>query len=460
MRLSEEEDYGDHHQKVAISWWNVRPVILVLATSVVLSLVALLGFTAGVSFSDYNGLEFFSNTITAWSEPETLKGGDGGLGPPPPLPEDYGSGTFRLLSKSMYDGGNLPYAYTCMAEDGVGTSPPFYWENAPANTKQFFLMMETDAYKHDGTYLYTRDDWTIYNIPAETTSIEAGNIGSVGIRGGTYPGTEMHIYNPPCPFGSGNKTYFFTIYAVSDDLGSTICPSGTYTDTTTTPNTLRCNTDSTDEIGINMASLADTMGIVVGSASMTTSFCMYSDAQASCTMGNYLRHQVQRPAGAAKGDIFEPELGGKEQKMAGSSLAQEVYTKSLFHLSAAAQQGQIVDDDAEIPKNARIKKEKMIASTKTTSTTSDAAIKSSKKDDNIIKTDKTLEATTRGKPMMSSGKADVVEEAKESSSKKDKKSSSSKSSSSSKKDSRDGKKSDSDDTKKSNSPHKSQKSSK
>ena len=55
-----------------------------------------------------------------------------------------------------------------------------------------------------------------------------------------------------------------------------------------------------------MASLADTMGIVVGSASMTTSFCMYSDAQASCTMGNYLRHQVQRPAGAAKGDIFEP----------------------------------------------------------------------------------------------------------------------------------------------------------
>ena len=308
----------------------------------------------------------------------------------------------------MYDGGNLPYAYTCMAEDGVGESPPFYWENAPANTKQFFLMMETDAYKHDGTYLYTRDDWTIYNIPAETTSIEAGNAGSVGIRGGTYPGTEMHVYNPPCPFGSGNKTYFFTIYAVSEDLGSVICPTGTYTDTTTTPSTLRCNADSTDEIGINMASLADTMGIVVGSASMTTSFCMYSDAQASCTMGNYLRHQAQRPSGAAMGDIFEPETGGKEQKMAGSTLAKTVYAKSLFHLSAAAQQGQIVDDEAEIPKNARVKKEKMTASTATaTTTSSDINTKTSKKEENIVSADKTLGTTLRGKPMMSSGKVDV-----------------------------------------------------
>ena len=454
MRLS-EENHGDYHQKETnSSWWNVRPVFLVLGTSVVLSLVALLGFTAGISFSDYNGLEFFSNTITAWSEPDTVKGANSGPNPPPPpLPADFGSGSFRLLSKTMYDGGNLPYAYTCMAEDGVGVSPPFYWENAPANTKQFFLMMETDAYKHDGTYLYTRDDWTIYNIPAEVTSIEAGNAGSVGIRGGTYPGTEMHIYNPPCPFGSGNKTYFFTIYAVSDDLGSIICPAGTYTDTTTTPSTLRCNTDSTDEIGINMASLADTMGIVVGSASMTTSFCMYSDAQASCTMGNYLRHQAQRPAGAAMGDIFEPELGGKEQKMAGSSLAQEVYTKSIFHLSAAAQQGQIVDEDEEIPKNARIKKEKVTTSTTKTvpssATATDVTMKSSKNSVTMNNAEASLGSTTRGSPMMSSGKPEVVEET---SSKKEKKSSSS-----FKKDS---KSSNGDDKKKSKSAHKSEKSSK
>ena len=366
-----EEVHGEYRQKLVPSWWNVRPVILVLGTSVVLSLVALLGFTAGVSFSDANGLNFLSTTMTAWSEPASLKGkegDDGGDRDPsqPHGPTHSDNSPFRLLSKSMYDGGNLPYAYTCMADDGIGTSPSFYWENAPSNTKQFFLMMETDAYKHDGTYLYTRDDWTIYNIPAEITSIEAGNTDAVGIRGGTYPGIEMHEYNPPCPFGSGNKTYYFTIYAVSEDLGAIVCPVGTHMDTKTSPPTLRCDQDSIDEIGINMASMANDMGIVVATASLSTSFCMYSDSLESCTMGNYLRHQAQRPAGPTMGDVFEPQLGGKEQKMMGSTLAQTVYTKSQYHMSAAAQQGQIVDDDEEIPKNARVKKEKLTVSKKDT----------------------------------------------------------------------------------------------
>lgn len=333
------------------SWMSNKPAIVVM---VILAVVALFGFAAGMTFQGSES--FFANTITAWSEPMLRGGGYAGIDPhdvvpPPPKPdvveeEDTSSSTFRLLSTDMNDGGNLPYKFTCMADDGVGESPPFYWENVPAKTTQFFLMMETDAYKHDGTYLYTRDDWTIYNIPATTTSIESGNSGAIGIRGGTYPGTEMHVYNPPCPFGSGNKTYYFTIYAVSTDLGSTICPTGTYVDTTTTPNTLRCNDASENEIGINMAAMAESLGVVTGSASLAVSFCMYSDSAASCAMGNYLRHKAQRPNGAGYGDVFDASTGGGDQDRKGAPLAKEVYSKAQFHMSAAAKQGQMVDDDA------------------------------------------------------------------------------------------------------------------
>ena len=304
----------------------------------------------------------------------------------------------------MYDGGNLPYAYTCMSPDG-GVSPPFYWENVPSKTTQFFLMMETDAYKHDGTYLYTRDDWTIYNIPATTTSIEAGNSGAIGIRGGTYPGTEMHVYNPPCPFGSGNKTYYFTIYAVSTDLGATICPTGTYVDTTTTPNTLRCNDASENEIGINMAAMAESLGVVTGSASLAVSFCMYSDSAASCAMGNYLRHKSQRPNGAGYGDVFDESAGGGEQNRKGAPLAKEIYSNAQFHMSAAANQGQLVDDDAlGAPPVASVKKGdvvRVVGSDKDAAKSAKSATKSAKKsavveeEAKLVSADKAKAATAK-----------------------------------------------------------------
>ena len=177
---------------------------------------------------------------------------------------------FELLSPTINDGANLPYAYTCMA-NGDGVSPPLSWRNAPAQTQQFLLTLQTDGYRHeDGQYIGTRCEWTLYAIPSSTTAIAAGNTGGVGINGGTSPGVSMHVYNPPCPDSSGNKTYYFTLYALNQDLGAVVTEK------------LRQG-DETADIGGNMAVIATDQDMILGTATLSASFCQFSDDELYCT---------------------------------------------------------------------------------------------------------------------------------------------------------------------------------
>ena len=109
------------------------------------------------------------------------------------------SKTFTLYSSEFSDGDYLPDAYTC---SGKGLSPPLYWKYAPSGTKQFFLYLKTDVYRDRYDFLYTRVDWTVYNIDADVEKIQTDNSGKVGTIGGTYPGESMHEYNAPCPTDS------------------------------------------------------------------------------------------------------------------------------------------------------------------------------------------------------------------------------------------------------------------
>jgi phosphatidylethanolamine-binding protein (PEBP) family uncharacterized protein len=178
--------------------------------------------------------------------------------------EDSTSYNFKLVSETMIDGGSMPITYTCLASDG-GISPPLKWKNPPADTYQYMLLMQTDSYRHDGLFLTTRCDWAIYGIPSTSTAIKAGNAGGLGIPGGTYPGDEMHIYNPPCPSGSGNKTYYFTVYALSGDLTTVI------------------SDEEGADTGPNLVAAAEDAGMILDTAKLSVSFCKYSDSQEQCT---------------------------------------------------------------------------------------------------------------------------------------------------------------------------------
>ena len=122
-------------------------------------------------------------------------------------------------------------------------------------------MLETDGYRHDtGEYIGTRCEWTIYDISPDATGIAEGNAGGEGTPGGTWPGVSKHIYNPPCPeteYASADKTYYFTLVALSGDLAGQVqaqVAAG----------------DSTADIGKNMAALADEKHMVLGKSTLST----------------------------------------------------------------------------------------------------------------------------------------------------------------------------------------------
>src|SRR5690242_4680187 len=74
-----------------------------------------------------------------------------------------GNNTMKLLSNAFETGGLIPPIYTC---DGQNISPPLNWENAPANTKSFVLIMD-DPDAPVGTW----DHWLLFNIPSTVNSL-------------------------------------------------------------------------------------------------------------------------------------------------------------------------------------------------------------------------------------------------------------------------------------------------
>jgi PKD repeat protein len=113
------------------------------------------------------------------------------------------SSSMTLSSTAFADGGRIASTYTC---DGTGLVPPIAWSGAPAGTVEYALTLTTVAL--DGT----KYNWVLYRIPAVTNSIVDGT--SVGISGKSTDGSDLRYY-APCSTGPGDKTYVFTLYALS-----------------------------------------------------------------------------------------------------------------------------------------------------------------------------------------------------------------------------------------------------
>lgn len=105
-------------------------------------------------------------TSTATTTTTTTTGGAGG----------GAQAALTVTSAAFTDGAALPAAYSC---DGAGTSPPLAWAGAPAGTKTFALLV-TDPDAPTGpdftptsprtTFVH----WTVYDLPAGTTSLAEG----------------------------------------------------------------------------------------------------------------------------------------------------------------------------------------------------------------------------------------------------------------------------------------------
>lgn len=112
---------------------------------------------------------------------------------------------FTLVSLDLLEGNRLPAEYTC---DGSSSTLALIWSGAPAETKSFVVIMHHVA-PDNVIHWY----WVLYNIPADVTSLPK-NVRGVGLLGNNF-NTGKAGYAPPCSQGPGDKTYTYTVYALS-----------------------------------------------------------------------------------------------------------------------------------------------------------------------------------------------------------------------------------------------------
>ena len=137
------------------------------------------------------------------------------------------SSDFVLSSSGLsYNGKSyvVPDEYTCWGGEN-GDSIPLEWSGVPDGTESFMLILTTPQ---DGTNC-PRFDWVLYDIDADTTSIEKGGSDAAGTIGRTWPGISNgadHSYyvKVPCPEVDDEDskgetfTYTYTLYALNGKM--------------------------------------------------------------------------------------------------------------------------------------------------------------------------------------------------------------------------------------------------
>ena len=112
----------------------------------------------------------------------------------------------NLTSDAFQDGQPIPEQYSC---DGANKSPALKWDDPPAGTKSFALVID-DPDAPSGTFRH----WGAYDIPASARSIASGQ--RVGTEGKNDKGTAE--YTGPCPpKGHGVHHYHFRLFALDVD---------------------------------------------------------------------------------------------------------------------------------------------------------------------------------------------------------------------------------------------------
>jgi len=119
--------------------------------------------------------------------------------------QDTGSPQFVLRSPEVADGGILPVEFT---GDGSGATLPLEWDRVPVGTASFAVIMD-----HVDPEGKTKWYWVLYNIPADVRSLPK-NIKGVGVLGNNSVNGRTE-YAPPHSKGPGEKTYIYTVYALS-----------------------------------------------------------------------------------------------------------------------------------------------------------------------------------------------------------------------------------------------------
>lgn len=119
----------------------------------------------------------------------------------------------KLTSSVFTQGQPIPAKYSCKGEN---ISPPLAWDEPPAGTQSFALVMD-DPDAPAGTF----DHWVVIHIPADVRALPENmprgmKFDDVAALFGRNS-SGKNAYMGPCP-PSGTHRYFFKLYALDTVL--------------------------------------------------------------------------------------------------------------------------------------------------------------------------------------------------------------------------------------------------
>ncbi len=121
-----------------------------------------------------------------------------------------------LTSSAFAQGASIPKRYTCEGED---QSPPLAWCGLPAAARSLALIVDDPDAPDPAAPRMTWVHWVLYNLPPETTHLDAG-IAPSALPSGTLQGRndwKRTGYGGPCP-PIGRHRYFHRLYALDARL--------------------------------------------------------------------------------------------------------------------------------------------------------------------------------------------------------------------------------------------------
>lgn len=112
----------------------------------------------------------------------------------------------KLFSPAFADRSPIPKKYAC---DGEDISPPLTFQDPPAGTQSFALIVE-DPDAPNGTF----DHWIVWNLAPTLKELSEG--AKVPLEGTNH--FEETGYRGPCPPKGKMHRYYFRLYALSTML--------------------------------------------------------------------------------------------------------------------------------------------------------------------------------------------------------------------------------------------------
>lgn len=124
--------------------------------------------------------------------------------------------TITVSSPAFKDGQPIPEEYTAY---GKGKSMPLSWSNPPAGSRSVAIVIDDPDAKTPRPFVH----WVIYNIPADTKSLDAGLPTTPtldhprGARQGTNSTGSVGYFGPRPPKGEPHH-YHIKVFALDQEL--------------------------------------------------------------------------------------------------------------------------------------------------------------------------------------------------------------------------------------------------